>query len=142
MSKMAGKHYSPPPKKNGLHCKIHLLCRLPLSQQSKYFSFRASGRGWWAVFQKPTLIPFVKYKKRKAILYYLVAKLSIFIKCSSQSFNKIQLGPLFAIIQGVNKKWYENIQCFLVKGDLLTKQYHHEHSPCLMRNMSQDRTNI
>ena len=47
-----------------------------------------------------------------------MAKLSIFIKSSSQSFNKIQLGPLFAIIQGVNKEWYENIQCFLVKGDL------------------------
>lgn len=61
-----------------------------------------------------------------------MAKLSIFIKSSSQSFNKIQLGPLFAIIQGVNKEWYENIQCFLVKGDLLTKQYHHEHKKCFL----------
>lgn len=71
-----------------------------------------------------------------------MAKLSIFVKSSSQSFNKIQLGPLFAIIQGVNKEWYENIQCFLIKGDLLTKQYHHEHSPCLTRNVSQYIANI
>ena len=71
-----------------------------------------------------------------------MAKLSIFVKSSSQSFDKIQLGPLFAIIQGVNKEWYENIQCFLVKGDLLTKQYHHEHSPCLTRNVCQYRANI